>query len=295
MRIAYVSYADQGKYAADSLEDEEMILLARLRESGLDVHREVWTDKKVAWASYHVILLKSPWDYHEKYEAFCRWLDKVKGLGIRLLNPHHIVKWNSDKHYLQKIAKAGLKVIPSAIIERGELPLLSSFFYQFGTDKLIIKPCVSAGARDTFIVTPQNLAEQQLLVTQLAKAEAFIVQPFIKEIEAEGEWSFIFLNGRFSHSVLKKPKRGDFRVQPYHGGTTDAAVAEDRHVQSASAYVEQFAKGCLYARVDGILINNELHLMELELIEPYLFLNAHPEGYQRYTDALHDALQDVAI
>lgn len=293
MKIAYVSYADQGKYAADSLEDEETILLGCLRESGLDVHREIWTDKKVAWSGYDVVLLKSPWDYHEKYETFCRWMDNVKKSGARMLNPHNIVKWNSDKHYLQKIAMAGLNVIPSAIIERGELPLLSSFFYQFGTDKLIVKPCVSAGARHTFTVTSQNLAERQALLAQLVKDEAFIVQPFIAEIEAEGEWSFIFLDGRFSHSVLKKPRNGDFRVQQYHGGTADAVEAADKHIQSATAYVEQFAKGCLYARVDGILIDDELHLMELELIEPYLFLGKHPEGYQRYTEALHNILQCI--
>lgn len=293
MKIAYVSYADQGKYAADSLEDEEAILLGHLRESGLDVHREIWTDKKVAWSDYDVVLLKSPWDYHEKYEAFCRWMDVVKKSGARMLNPHNIVKWNSDKHYLQKIAMAGLNVIPSAIIERGELPLLSSFFYQFRTDKLIVKPCVSAGARQTFTVTPQNLAGQQVTLTTLLKDEAFIVQPFIREI-AEGEWSFIFLDGRFSHSVLKKPKRGDFRVQEYHGGTADTVEATEKHIQSASAYVKQFAKGCLYARVDGILIDDELHLMELELIEPYLFLGKHPEAYQRYTEALHNVLQCIA-
>lgn len=295
MRIAYVTYADQGKYAADSLEDEEAILLRHLQESGLDVHREIWTDKKKDWPSYDVVLLKSPWDYHEKYRAFCGWMDRIKSAGIRMLNPYNIVKWNSDKHYLQKIAASGLKVIPSAIIERGELPLLSSFFYPFGVDKLIVKPCVSAGARHTFTITPQNIAEQQTLVTQLLKEEAFIVQPFIAEIATEGEWSFIFLNGRFSHSVLKKPKQGDFRVQQYHGGTADAMPAADKHVRQAAAYVEQFAKGCLYARVDGILIDDELHLMELELIEPYLFLGKHPHGYQRYTEALHQLLQSVTI
>lgn len=295
MRIALISYADQGKYAADSVEDEEGLLLTQLRASGLDVHREVWTDKRVNWSAYQLILLKSPWDYFEQYAAFCKWLDKIKALGIRMLNPYHIVKWNSDKHYLQAIAAAGLKVIPSAIVERGELPLLSSFFYEFGCDKLIVKPCVSGGARHTYTVTPQNLAEHQARITELLKEEAFIVQPYMTEIETAGEWSFIFLNGKFSHSVVKKPKTGDFRVQPYFGGTTVAAVPAEEHIAGAAAYVERFAKGCLYARVDAILINNELHLMELELIEPYLFLDTDPAGYQKYTEALQNLLLHVTI
>lgn len=289
MKIAYVCYAAQEKYSADSMEDEESILLRHLQQAGLNVHREIWTDKKVKWAAYDLLLIKSPWDYFEKYAAFCQWLDKIKQLGIRMLNPLPVIKWNSDKHYLNRISTAGTPVIPFAFIEKGEMPLLSSFFFLFATSKIIVKPCVSGGARHTFTVTPDNLNAMQAQIAQLVQEEAFIVQPFVKEIET-GEWSFIFLNGRYSHTVLKRPKDGDFRVQAYFGGSIEAMEPPQQLLQQAENFVQQFAKGCLYARVDGVVINNTLQLMELELIEPYLFLGSHPDGYKRYVQALQEML-----
>lgn len=294
MKIAYVCYAAREKYLADSMEDEEGILLRHLQQAGLNVQREIWTDKKVKWASYDLLLIKSPWDYFEKYTAFCQWLDKVKQLGIRMLNPLSIIKWNSDKHYLNRISTAGFPVIPFAFIEKEEMPLLSSFFFQFATAKIIVKPCVSGGARHTFTVTPDNLNAMQTQIAQLVKDEAFVVQPFVKEI-VEGEWSFIFLNGQYSHTVLKKPKSGDFRVQAYFGGSVQAMEPSSALLQQAEAFVQQFAKGCLYARVDGVLIKDQLQLMELELIEPYLFLGSHPAGYQRYVQALQAMIAQVTL
>ncbi|MGY0035394.1 hypothetical protein [Pedobacter sp. NJ-S-72] len=108
----------------------------------------------------------------------------------------------------------------------------------------------------------------------------------MKEIQ-NGELSYIFLGGEFSHSVLKLPGEGDFRVQHYHGGTIRATEKNTRdYILTAQAYVKKFAAGCLYARVDGLIVNGVFHLMELELIEPYLFLNNYPEAFLRYYETL---------
>lgn len=286
MKIAFVGYEVQQKHTADTQEDEDSLLFSLLSQKGLDIHRAIWDDPKVRWEDFGLVLIKSPWDYFEKFSQFNQWLDKIAAAGIRMLNPYSIIKWNSDKHYLQEMISDGFDVIPSAIIESGAIANLAPFFSQFNTQQLIIKPCVSGGARNTFTVTPHNLPELQPKIDALVQEEAYLVQPFIKEIETAGEWSFIFFNGALSHCVVKRPRSGDFRVQLAHGGSVHIATPQPDHVQRATAFVERFAKGCLYARVDAVIIDNVLTLMELELIEPYLFLGTVPGGYENYAAAL---------
>lgn len=293
MKIAYVCYNIQKKYVSSTVVDEDNLLLDFLKKKGLDIHREVWTNENINWSDYNLVLLKAPWDYHENITAFYIWLEKLKGLSIPLLNPYEIIKWNSDKHYLKEIADAGLSTIPTLFIEKNSSLALPSFFKQFNSEKLIIKPCISAGAKNTFIITPDNFTLHQKNIEDLLKNEAFLVQPFIKEIETEGEWSFIFFDGKYSHSVLKKPTSGDFRVQHTHGGTIHIQETNAIQIETAKIFVDQFAKYCLYARVDGIMVDNQFMLMELELIEPFLFLSYDTKSFDNYYDALLKLIRKV--
>lgn len=283
-KIAYVSYHIQEVYTPIT-EDEESTLLNFLLEKGLAIERVIWNDPLVDWGKYNLAILKSPWDYTDHLTDFKQWLNHLESLGIKLLNPFDKVRWNMDKHYLQEIADGGLPVIKSLYLEKGSVLDLSSLLASFNVDQLIIKPCVSAGAKHTYVLREDNFTEHQEQINDLLKENAFIVQPFMKEV-FEGEWSFLFFNGIFSHCLLKVPKDGEFRVQHYYGGSVSVQETADKYIQEAKAYVDQFAKGCLYARVDGLLVNEELNLMELELIEPYLFLNSHPGSLENYYQAL---------
>ncbi|RZK54982.1 MAG: hypothetical protein EOO91_14965 [Pedobacter sp.] len=120
----------------------------------------------------------------------------------------------------------------------------------------------------------------------MTEIEDFIVQPFLTEIEENGEWSFIFFGGKFSHALLKKAADGDFRVQATFGGTVHPQQPAKELLTTAQKYVDQFAKDCLYARVDGAIVNNEFLLMELELIEPFLFLDTEEKALENYYEAL---------
>lgn len=291
MKIAYVSYHIQDIYTPTT-EDEEFTLLNFLLDKGLSIERVIWNDPMVKWENYQLAILKSPWDYTEHLTDFQNWLHQLESLGIQLLNPYDRVRWNMDKHYLQEITDSGLPVIPSSYLEKGSvLTDLQALLSSFNVDKLIIKPCVSAGARNTFILNAANFSEKQELINSLLQQEAFMVQPFMKEV-FEGEWSFLFFNGKYSHCLLKVPKDGEFRVQHYYGGSVNAAQTADKYIPEAQAYVTQFAEGCLYARVDGLIVNDQLNLMELELIEPYLFLRTQPESFENYYQALSAHLQD---
>ena len=285
MKLAFIGYKKQEKYSIGSPKDEDKVLLRLFAEKGLDVTEVIWNDPAVEWQAYDKAILKSPWDYHEQFPAFTAWLAKLEALNIELLNPSQVVRWNSDKHYLKDISDAGLAVIPSLFLEKQTAPALADFFKQLNAQQLVIKPCVSASAKHTLIVTPENAAERQKELHAFLQQESFMVQPFVEEIR-EGELSFIFLGNQYSHSVIKLPKQGDFRVQHFHGGTIRNYEPSAAQVQVAQAYAGQFAAGCLYARVDGLLVKNEFQLMELELIEPYLFLDSSPGVYERYYEAL---------
>ena len=284
MSIAYVSCDNYEQYS-EGYVDEESVLLHFLMNKGLDIERCIWNDVSVDWGRYDLVILKSPWDYHERIGEFHKWLDTLQAKAVRLLNPVETIRWNSDKHYLADIADAGLNVIPSIFFDKGSTPDLAPVFEQLRTDKVILKPCISAGAKNIIQITQSDIKNGQNAAHGLLKEEGYFMQPFMPEI-FEGEWALMFFNGRYSHCVLKTPGDDDFRVQHYHGGSVRAAQPHPAHVTSAAKYVARFAPGSLYARVDGIICNGDFHLMELELIEPFLYLDTDAGAHERFYEAV---------
>lgn len=284
MRIAYVCYNSVGKFPI--IEKENELLLEYLQQKGLDIHKESWDDPAVDWQSYDVAVLKAPWDYFDKFKQFNAWLNKLEQLQLKLLNPVQVVRWNSDKHYMQDIEAAGLSIIPSLFIQKGEQAQLSDYFEKLQTDTLIIKPTVSGGAKNTLLFTQETESVISPGIQKLLEEEAFIVQPFIREIKTEGEWSLVYFGGNYSHCILKKAASDDFRVQHIHGGSVHPMDAPPELKALAQQYIDSFAKGCLYARVDGVMVDGVFQLMELELIEPYLYLFTHQQGFENYYQSL---------
>lgn len=287
-RIAYVCYNSEGKYPA--IEEENDVLLDYLQQKGLDIRKVIWDDPRINWQQYSLIVLKAPWDYFDKFRQFREWLLKLEQMRVRVLNPVPVVRWNSDKHYLHDIEEAGLTIIPSLFIEKGELPPLADYFVKLNSETLIIKPAVSGGAKNTLVLTLDTLDALSAGIQKMLLDEDFVVQPFIKEVQTEGEWSLVFFGGRYSHCILKTAAPDDFRVQQIHGGSVHPSEAPPELIAIARQYVDKFAEGCLYARVDGIMIDGVFHLMELELIEPYLYLDSHPEGLENYYRGLVEML-----
>lgn len=284
MKIAIVGYKKEERLSQGVANDEDTELIIFLTNKGLDVFPAIWNDENVDWSGFDVVVIKSPWDYHNHLKEFLNWLEHVENLGVKVLNSVEIIKWNSDKHYLKDIAEKGLPVIPAEYLKK-DSAFSNQFFDLFKTDKLVVKPCVSAGAQNTITVSKDNLDERSMEIEQLLKEQDYMVQPFVEEIK-NGEWSFLFFNGKYSHCSLKTPKQGDFRVQHYHGGSISYPTPEPLHIEQAGAYLKSLPQSTLYARVDGVLINNSFHLMELELIEPYLFLNSDNNLLENYYQAL---------
>jgi glutathione synthase/RimK-type ligase-like ATP-grasp enzyme len=269
----------------DMARNEDRNLLQALNAAGWDAVTKDWKDSETDWTDFDLVILKSPYDYHNRLDEFRVWLNKLSVTGVRLLNPVQTVLWNADKHYLREIAAAGFDIIPSVFLEKDTVTDLATLFDRLGADKIIVKPCISGGSKNTFTLTKgENSLDEHPLNTLLPK-EAFIAQPFMKEIH-EGEWSMLFFGGEYSHTIVKKPKQGDFRVQPQYGATILAVTPETAVIEKATALVRRFATGALYTRVDGVLADGKLLLMELELIEPLLYTVFDENSFDRYIAAL---------
>jgi glutathione synthase/RimK-type ligase-like ATP-grasp enzyme len=226
----------------------------------------------VRWQDFEAVVIRSTWDYHRRYDDFLRWLDRME--GINLFNPVQVVRWNANKTYLRDLAAGGIAVVPTLWPTRHtEIPILMR---ENGWRQAVLKPTISATAYQTHLITSED---------QLAPFSGeMMLQPFMPEIAENGEWSLIFFHGRFSHAVLKRPKAGDFRVQHDFGGTIEALLPPPSLIEQAVTAVAKVNSPLLYARVDGIDVDGKLYLMELELIEPDLFLN--PETAARFVDTL---------
>lgn len=284
MKIALATYDKQKTFDQGSTNDEDADLMAFLTDKGLKVSSPIWNDKTVDWGNFDAVIIKSTWDYHTHLADFLYWLEQTENLGVRVYNPTNTIGWNSNKKYLKDVRQNELSVITTEYLEAGS-SFDSHFFDMFDTDQLVVKPCVSAGAQNTLTVDKTTFHARKAEIESLLAAEDYIVQPFVNEIKV-GEWSFLFFNSQYSHCVLKTPKQGDFRVQHHHGGTIEYPEPEALHVKQAEAYLKAVQQPTLYARVDGVIINGSFVLMELELIEPYLFLNGDRQRLENYYQAL---------
>ncbi|RSK46768.1 hypothetical protein EI293_04685 [Hymenobacter perfusus] len=286
MNIALVTCESLAQYAAPNVDDEDSLLTRYLRAQGHTVEPRIWSNPAVDWLRYDVVLVKSPWDYFDRVTEFYEWLDRMQQLGVRMLNPATTIRWNADKKYLLEMEQAGVRIVPTRLLPRGQAVEAAALLAEMGQEQLVIKPAVSGGAKNTFVLTRQDTAVRQPLLTELLQHEDFLAQPFQARIQEEGEWSLLYYGGEYSHCVLKTPKSGDFRVQHYLGGGIEPRQAPAHLRRAADDIVRRFAAGCLYARVDGLNQDGELLLMELELIEPFLYLASDDQALSRYETAL---------
>lgn len=236
--------------------------------------------------------MRSVWDYHHHVPQFIDWLAKIERAKIPLINSSEVVRWNIFKSYLKDLEKFGIPIVPSIFLSQSlaESEAIRQI-RQTGWGGVVLKPTVSATAYLTFrsSVTDVNLAE---LVRRVQTQSDVIVQPFIESVPSQGEVSLIFFfnrGARFSHAVLKSPKRGDFRVQSNFGGDVVAIQPSAELIGFAERCVQAIPGQWVYARVDVIDWDTNPLLGELELIEPDLFLSYDHGAAQRFVEAISQA------
>ena len=272
------------------LTEDDRPLLGELWQRGIKAEPAVWDDPRVDWRVYNAVLIRSAWDYHLKIASFRAWLSRLDTLGVESWNPTEVVRANIDKSYLKKLETAGVSVVPTLWVPQGAGVNLENALAERGWAQAVVKPAVSAGAYRTAKVRRGDAGAQAVLDEVLVHSDA-MVQPYMAEIAAEGEWSFVFLGGEFSHAVLKTPREGDFRVQVEHGGRAVGRPAPSELLTQAREAAIVAPGPWVYARVDGVRRGGELVVIEVELIEPVLYLSFAPSAAGQLAAAIADRLR----
>jgi glutathione synthase/RimK-type ligase-like ATP-grasp enzyme len=257
-RVALVTFS-----GCPELTNDDRLLVQALRRVRVDAVPIVW-DTIVDWRQFDSVIIRSCWDYHLRPTEFLQWIDDLERLEIPLHNSAPLVRWNADKRYLLELQEIGVRIPPTVWLEDGEEADVQGILKAKDWDTAVVKPTVSASAhhlKRVFINEPTFRVSGPAMVQQ-----------FIPEVQETGEWSVVFICGEYSHAVVKRPATGDFRVQSQFGGTAMAAEPGRQIIDAANRIINGLPEQSLYARIDGIQDESGFVLMEVELIEPVLFL-----------------------
>jgi hypothetical protein len=275
MKIVYLSSSvtlpDSPTRRSDAFEHDYMMDALRPAFAGLgmSLHDLAWDDQDVDWSSFDAAIIGTTWDYWDRIDEFHATLEQI-GTSTKLFNSAALVRWNSRKTYLREMETKGAKLIPTLWLDALTPELAAAAFDELGSDDLVLKRQIGAGAAD------QHRLKRGDPIPDMP--HAMMVQPFLKMIQDEGEISFIFIDGTFSHALLKRAAAGDYRIQSTYGGTELAISPSAGDLAAAISVISMLDDAPLYGRVDMLRgPDGRLLLMELELIEPYLYPLEGPE------------------
>jgi glutathione synthase/RimK-type ligase-like ATP-grasp enzyme len=279
--IAFVTYQQ-----APEINDDDRLVANELRQRGVTVTAAIWDAVDIDWSRFDAVVIRSAWDYHLKAKQYAQWLERLSAAGVRVWNPPHAIRWNTNKRYLADLADRGVPVVPTSYQPAAKDVLLRGVLMRCGWDEVVIKPAISACAVGTWRTSLAAVdTDQEKFAGQLLRQD-LLVQPYVPAITTRGEWSFIFFDGQYSHAALKRPANDDFRVQREFGGTSERADPAPSLVRQARSMVAVVEHELLYARVDAIEHEGQLMLMEMEINEPFLFLGLTTSAAPRFAEAI---------
>lgn len=263
-----------------SLSPSDQLLVAPLVQRGIHPVAVPWDDPDVDWQQFEAVILRSCWDYHHRPDEFRQWVTKLNTLNIPLHNPPQTVLWNMEKTYLRGLAEYGIRTIPTVWISQNEKPRLAELLASRNLHKAVLKPAIGASAYGVQVVSSEDAEGYQAVFEHLLESSAVMIQPVVEEIK-DGELSLVFFRHAFSYAIRKMPGNDSIFVNSAYGGARQSIEVPSQIVQTAQTVLDTASRltgsAChLYARVDGVMVDGEFVLMELELIEPGLLLDVVP-------------------
>jgi hypothetical protein len=262
----------------------DRLLLDALTRRGLEARPVVWDDPGVDWRALKVSVVRSTWDYHHRLGEFLAWAERVATL-TRLWNPVEVLRWNTHKSYLRDLAARSIPTVPTILLKAGSTVDLASLLARAGWQEVVIKPAVSAAAHETIRAPLEGLKEGQAHVDRLLPAHDLLVQPYMRSVSEHGERSLIFIQGELTHAVRRSPVLEIGHARAWEEIARVAPAPEE--IELARRAVQAAGAPLLYARVD--IVRDDAGsplLMELEVVEPYLFFELAPEAAERCAGAI---------
>lgn len=284
MKIAYlaskVTLPGSPDRRADFHEHVQSVeaLAGPLAERGLELVEISWDDAGADWSDFAAAVIGTTWDYWDREREFLETLARIESC-TRLFNPVSLVGWNRNKRYLAQLEARGARLIPTLWLDQASPPVVAQAFETLQAERLVLKRQVGAGAAGQHLIARGEPVPDMPL--------AMMAQPYLPAIETEGEMSFVFIDAELSHALIKRPKAGDYRIQSLYGGVEAAISPPAEDVAAARDVLGMLESPPLYARVDMLRgADGGLFLMELELIEPFLYPLQGRELGPRFAEAL---------
>lgn len=262
------------------LSPDDQVLFEVLRERGVDVSAAIW-DEDQDWSKFQVVVTRSIWDYHLKYPRYRRWLDDLDKAGVAVHNSTDVQRWNADKHYMLDVEARGVAITPTVINPEN----LQQVAIAKGWDKLVVKPAVASTGYETWLIDAVDAGLNETQYDEQRKRMDVLVQEFAPGV-AQGEMSFVFLGGDYSHAVLKRAAGDEFRIHVEHGGSVESFEPTTSQIDWASSVIDAIHEPWSYARVDAVAANGGLVLMELEMLDPELFFLYNRNAAERFADLI---------
>lgn len=279
-RCAFLTMDDTAGWSIDA-----DLAFAPLAEIGWQAEWIPWRSA-ADWDAFDAVYLAATWDYPEDPDAFLRVLGEIERSRATLVNSEAVVRWNLAKTYLRDLEEHGVSIVPTRWYDGFYSADLSADSEAFGTETLIVKPVVSTNATDTFLLGPDDRLARHDELARVFANRPFMVQPFLSAVASEGEYSLFYMAPDFSHAIRKVPKTEDFRVQEEHGASIEPHPVTDELEAAGRAAMRAVPEALLYARCDFVRDSDGgLRLMELELIEPSLYLRCDEEAPARFARA----------
>ena len=276
------------------LDPDDRPLVDALATRGFRAEPVVWSNGHDP-VRYRALVLRSCWDYHRHPDAFRAWLALIGRSDVPVLNPVPLLQWNLHKRYLFQLADRGIAIPRTALVRAGTGADLAATLEAADLDHVVVKPAVSLSGHDTHLITRRDASSRQRWFAHQVQHRDMLIQEYLPAVESEGETSFVFLGGRFSHAILKRAAAADFRVHDEYGGSKERIVTDPETVTRAHDVLRAAdAIDAVYARVDAIVTPRTFTVIELELIDPSCYLQLDAEAGIRFADAIVAALDRSA-
>lgn len=280
-QCAFLTLDERGDFVID---DEHAI--APLAALGWQVSTLSWRQTTTPWDCFDAVVIRSTWDYWNDVPAFLETLARINR-QTRLANPLDLVHWNLAKTYLRDLQGQGVGVVPTAWLEGLARAEVAECARSFDSEDLVVKPVVGANGQDAFRIAPRDDPERLREIAGRFRGRACMVQPFMGKVLDEGEYSLFFFSGEYSHAILKVPAIGEFRSQEERGAEVLAIEPEVKLLHRGRQALAAVTPAPLYARIDFVRdAAGDFVVMELELIEPSLYLRTDPEAPARFARAI---------
>jgi len=280
-KCAFLTLDERGDFVID---DEHAI--EPLADIGWQVSTVSWRQQAIPWRDFDVVIIRSTWDYWNDVPGFLEALDRISR-ETRLANPLDLVHWNLSKTYLRDLEGKGVGIVPTLWAGHPTVSQMGGAHDALQSDELVIKPVVGANGEDAYRISRSDSAQRLERIARRFQRREGMLQRFMPCILSEGEFSLFYFNGEFSHAIIKKPAEAEFRSQEERGAEIMAVVPEDLLLRRGRQAIATISPAPLYTRVDFVRDEREDFLvMEMELIEPSMYLRMEPGAAMRFARAI---------